>query len=92
MSTNRVDKYMRFVSKGTSPTGITKRWVLQNTRTGEIVGWVQWHGPWRRYCYFDKEASLYDSDCLRLIADFLEKAMVEHKEKLSTAPIVSHSY
>lgn len=78
---NRVEKYIRIVPRGTSPTGKTLRWAVQNIRTGEWFGWIKWHGAWRRYCFFDKEASLYDDDCLRMIADFLKQANEEHRKQ-----------
>lgn len=83
----RVEKYIKIVPKGKSPSGVTNRWVVQNVRTNDLVGWIQWHGAWRRYCFFDAEASLYDSDCLRLIADFLDKAMLEHKANKSNGTL-----
>lgn len=44
------------------------------------LGVIQWHSYWRKYAFFPCN-SLFESQCLRDIADFLDDAMKEHRSK-----------
>jgi hypothetical protein len=84
MSQKRVEKYIEIAENGTSPTGVTRRWRVRNKRTGEDIGTIKWYGAngFRGYCYFiDFDGpgwTLYDADCMRLIADFLDVENGKH--------------
>lgn len=82
MSDN-VSPYVEIVEAGTSPSGKTKIWEVRNiskgTHENDVPGWIQWSGAWRGYVYVCDE-SMYDSKCLRQIADFIEAANKDHKE------------
>lgn len=36
------------------------------------VGVVKWYAQWRRYCFFPNEGTLFEEECLREMATFLE--------------------
>lgn len=81
----RIDKWIEIVEAGTSPTGITKRWLVLNKREGSKVGAIKWYGAFRAYCFFPEDDTLlYDSDCLRKIAEFLEKVNIERRSSRRT--------
>jgi hypothetical protein len=65
----RVEKYVSF-KEVENPGKKTRRWGVYSTNGG-IIGWVQWHGAWRRYCYFAAPETLYDNHCLQFIAEWL---------------------
>ena len=60
-------------------TGKTKKWSVTNKSTRVFVGQVKWYGGWRRYAFFTDADMLFDADCLREIADFLEQQMNDRK-------------
>lgn len=69
-----VSKYIEINEIGTSDSGKTKVWEVRNLFHGEDTpGIIRWHGGWRKYVY-ECEASFYDWNCLRMIADFIEEA------------------
>lgn len=77
-----VETFIKFEDAGTSSTGKTRVWAVVNTMWPEErdeIGYVSWHGPWRKYVYHSPNDSFYDADCLRLIADFCETKTLEHK-------------
>jgi len=76
---NRVEKYIRFEDCGVSETGKTRIWRIFNFHHNQVVGWIKWYGGFRRYCFYTEEAAIYDNDCLRLVADFLEEQMKARK-------------
>ena len=72
---NRVEKYITFDE--IPPMAKTRRWYVRD-KTGQPFGIIKWYGGWRKYvCYIEKDSFL-DSDCMRLIADFLETANKQH--------------
>lgn len=86
MGTNRqrmghkpVESFIKFELMGTSKSGLTNVWRVVNTNFDEEIGQVYWHGAWRKYVYFTPLDSIYDWECMRLIADFIEKVTLEHR-------------
>ena len=73
-------KYLRFEELEAKPK--TKRFAVRNKTSDFILGYVKWHGPWRRYCFFTIDVFLiFDTGCLADITDFINKLMAERKEK-----------
>ena len=56
----------------------TKIWNVCAIGSGDVLGIVKWHGAWRRYAFFPKDA-LFEEQCLRDIADFIELKTKEHR-------------
>lgn len=73
---NRVEKYIKFVERDPLPK--TRRWDVINVRTGYDIGEIQWYGGFRKYVFFPENETLFDHDCLKLIADFIETATKQH--------------
>ncbi len=49
----------------------TKRWYISSP-TG-VVGVIKWNGAWRRYCFYPYPDTVFDSDGLLVIEDFMLK-------------------
>lgn len=82
-----VSEFIKFIPMGWSPSGKTQIWHVVNLMRPESpdqVGVVSWSGAWRKYVYHSPEASFYDHDCLRLIADFIETQTLEHRARKAT--------
>lgn len=82
MKKTRVEKYIEIVEvifTGRT-TRRTRTWNVVNTRFQTVVGQIKWWGAWRKYCFFTEPNMLYDSDCLRMIADYSEKLTKSHYE------------
>lgn len=75
---NRVEKYLRFDSLGLSKSGLTKIWQLTD-KHGGAVGFVKWYGGFRKYCFDPLDGTIWDSDGLRFITDFLEEVNKRHR-------------
>ena len=72
---NRVEKYISF--QEIPPLAKTRRWYILD-KEKKPFALIKWYGGWRKYvCYFD-DASWCDSDCLKMIAEFLERVNREH--------------
>ena len=48
--------------------------IYQVISNGIHLGDIKWYAPWRKYAFFPQEKTLYEQDCLKDIAKFLEEA------------------
>ena len=64
-------KWIRFV-EDTPAAWVTRYWRVEAKQGGNFLGGVKWWGGWRRYCFFPEQATIFEKDCLRDIADFCE--------------------
>jgi len=69
---------IRFRLWGRSKSGKTFIWQAVG-RNDVVLGSVSWFGRWRRYTFQPGEDMVFDYQCLREIASFLESRSVVHK-------------
>lgn len=78
-----IKKYIQIELRGTSPTGKTQRWRVHNFEHNTVIGWIKWYGAFKKYVFYaetqDMDWVLFDSDCLRMIADFLDNVNKVHR-------------
>ena len=74
-------KWIMIDFAGMSPSKKTNIWAIRSTQGDDRLGFVKWHGPWRKYAFFPEPNCLFEEDCLRDIADFVEGATWSHKEE-----------
>jgi hypothetical protein len=75
-----------------SPKPKTRTWsVAPQTDPRDRLGEIRWYGPWRKYCFFPSDCVLFDTACLRELADFCEARTREHKESSAPAAAVHPS-
>lgn len=74
-------EYITIDLHGKSSTGKTSAWHVHNKGGGYFLGEIKWHGRWRQYAFFPKEATLYSEGCLVDIADFLNHARTNHRSQ-----------
>jgi hypothetical protein len=58
----------------------TDVWHVWNLGESAHLGVVKWYGPWRKYAFFPAAETLYEQDCLRDIAEFVESETVQHRK------------
>jgi hypothetical protein len=68
-------KYLRFDDLGSSASGKTRIWRVQNAITMSELGCIVWQAGWRRYVFCPRSSTVYDAGCLREIAAFIEQQM-----------------
>jgi hypothetical protein len=74
--------YIKFVS--ISKVGKTARWEIYASDNQSLLGQVKWYSGWRRYCFFPHMGIhdlIFEQDCLREIADFIEVQTRLYKKK-----------
>lgn len=51
------------------------------TLAGHVLGQIRWYGSWRRYAFFPGQGTLFEEQCLRDLADFIDHATRERRLK-----------
>jgi hypothetical protein len=73
-------KWVQFTDERPSPSGKTKGWHVRTTG-GVLLGYIFWRAPWRKYVFAPAADTIYEEDCLRDIADFIDTKTTEHKRR-----------
>jgi hypothetical protein len=63
MSSIKPSKYMAFqqiTPPGTSKPGL----IVRNKKSGGTLGYIEWYGPWRQYCFFPEGDTVFNRTCL----------------------------
>lgn len=55
----------------------TKRFVIRNNNSQQIIGTVNWYGAWRQYCFSPAYQTIWNNDCLNIIKEFLDNLKKE---------------
>ncbi len=64
--------WLRFETGSPKPGRRTLSWNVR-TKGGEVpLGEIAWHARWRRYVFEPDAGTIYEEDCLRVIAAFVE--------------------
>ena len=63
--------YVRFELAPQDARKKTATWFVLD-RGVLVLGEIKWFPHWRCYAFFPKDKTLYEQDCLRVIADFCE--------------------
>ena len=73
-------KYLTFIEQ--EPKAKTKVFAVVNKLSKGLLGSVMWYAPWRKYCFYTAAHSfVFDTGCLADIQDFINKLMLERKNK-----------
>ena len=56
----------------------TRRFLVKNSKSGMLIGWIRWYGVFRGYAFFPCEGTVYEEDCLRDLAECIESLTKEH--------------
>jgi len=71
-----MSKYIEFELVAQKPK--TAIYAVRNIASKEILGYIQWYGPWRRYCLFTEPACVWSKDCLDTITKFIQEKQNEY--------------
>ena len=74
------DSFLRFTVCEPEVKIITTIWVVDAVKSNAFLGTIRWHGAWRKYCFFPLGDTMFDPNCLREIAQFIDDQMAERKK------------
>ena len=50
-----------------------------NNNSHNILGFIKWYAPWRQYCFFTSEVTIFNKGCMEDIIDFINQLMEQRK-------------
>jgi len=59
----------------------TNVYAVINKSYGNRLGVIKWYSNWRKYCFFPKSETLFETKCMYAIVEFIENLMEERKNK-----------
>ena len=59
----------------------TNAWHIVTNKGRKMIGIIKWFPRWRKYAFFPFADTIYEDDCLKDIAEFIEQQMIERKHK-----------
>jgi len=62
-----------------------KTWIygVVSHRWGDKLGLVRWYAPWRQYCFFPENGTIFNPTCMGAIIQFIKDLMKERRKSLS---------
>ena len=67
-----------FRRTGLSKSGRTAVWEVLGAPDDVHIGIVSWYGPWRQYCFFPADRTVFEKVCLAQIAQFCLELTTMH--------------
>ena len=71
--------YLDFVNMPVPKHFVTKKFNIYSKSNYDLLGVIRWKNEWRKYCFFPRFDTIYDSKCLLEIVEFIKKLMDERK-------------
>ena len=62
-------------------TGKTRVFSVDSVRQGGRLGVIRWFGRWRQYTIEPEASTVWNKDCLREVAEFLDALMKERRAR-----------
>lgn len=72
-----MSEYLRF--DDLFSTGKTRIVAVVSAKHGFQLGQIRWYGRWRQYVLFPDEATVFNPECLREIAEYIRSMMKERQ-------------
>lgn len=67
----------------------TKTFTITANEGGQVLGEVKWYAPWRKYSFFPSQNTLFETQCLKDIVEFIENLHNERRvEKENRAALI----
>jgi len=67
-------EHIDFLFEGDSKSGKTEHWGVI-AKDGAYIGEIKWYASWRKYVYYPEDGTLYDSNCMDTISEFIKGLM-----------------
>lgn len=58
----------------------TKTFFILSKENRDVLGSIKWYGAWRKYSFFPADNTLFESQCMMDIVEFMNSLMEERKE------------
>lgn len=76
---NLITEFKWIYFSAVNSTGKTTVYNCYNKESETFLGQVKWYGPFRKYSFFPEANIVFETQCLKDIASFLDQLMLERK-------------
>lgn len=73
-------KYLRFIKLERPPTKKTDIILIDSISHNITLGRIMWHAPWRQYCFFPDNNTLWNVGCMEDVYEVMVILKEEKKE------------
>jgi hypothetical protein len=74
-----MSKHLKFVKAPQNPSKKTAFYVVVSNHDDSELGFIEWNGGWRQYCFYPYEDCVWSWDCLKDLSEFIKGLMDERK-------------
>jgi len=74
-----MSKYLEFYKSMDKPK--TSVFLVLSKNSNDRLGEIKWFARWRCYAFFPGEETIFNSECLKDIKEFIDKLMEKRKKK-----------
>lgn len=79
VAADHLSKYLKFNRMPPPEGGSTQVWAVVSKSSDAHLGLVKWYAKWRQYCFFPRQGTIWNPDCLDEVAAFTRAATKEHR-------------
>ena len=80
MTAVSIGKYMEAHLLEQEPGAKTQRWEIRSKNDTSTLGCIKWFVPWRQYCFFVIDVTVFSAGCFRDLTSFIEELNRKHKQ------------
>lgn len=80
-----MSKFIKYSFFTMSDSGLTKIYTVTDINETVILGYIKWHGAWRKYTFHPEAKTLFDVGCLIELSTMLEEITRSYKEEKKNA-------
>ncbi len=73
--------FIKFEEVFLHPRKITRVLEIYSVAWNNHLGTIKWYAPWRKYCFYPGDSTVFDSKCLQDIQDKIDALMSERVSK-----------
>jgi hypothetical protein len=74
-----LNKFIEFREVAITKNRITKKYEVVSKLHGDLLGVISWYSRWRQYAFYPESNTLFNTDCLTTIKNFLTLLMEQRK-------------
>lgn len=79
-------KYLEFIWISSKPK--TKVFAVVSVNHGDELGRIEWYSRWRQYCFMPHGMTIWNTNCLKDIENFITTLMISRRPKPKTIGVV----
>ena len=77
-----MSEFLEFRLNEESDGKATEVWDVVSKHHGDVLAQIRWYGAWRQYTVHARQATIWNQQCVRDLARFIQERMQERELRL----------